>query len=34
MVPFCMWLLGHRAKMEGNQVLLKQIYIIAELNVK
>ena len=33
MVPFCMWLLGHRTKMEGNQVLLKQIYITAELNV-
>jgi len=33
MVPLCMCLLGHRRKMEGNQVLIKQIYITIELNV-
>ena len=33
MVPLCMCLLGYRRKMEGNQVLIKQIYITIELNV-
>jgi len=33
MVPLCMCLLGHRRKMEGNQVLIKQLYITTELNV-